>query len=434
MHLKKIKYRQFTETASLFFALIVAFWIPSYRWLISDFIVAWLTFSIAGLHFKTRFKQNVSGSLIIFSIAFQLILFFFVALEIFFTDKTEVILKNILHKLSLLLFPMLFALSGKNFKEKKILFLKLFVLSNALMSLICLAVASYHAISFNTENFFVYKQTEYGFSYYKESLLSVFHHRSYFAMYIVFSLAILFYLREHNRQGRFLKKELVFWSIILLFVLMIYLLASRAGVLSGGALLLWVLYKKFLSGKIVHKATTLILFILLLFLLFTNKRIVSTVQTFKQSYEETQNLAGSHAPKRILLWKSALDIIPDYFWFGTGAGNFQEIFNQQFAKNTKTELASVNAKNLNVHNQFLEEWLKYGIFALLSLLAIFIVPIIFAVKKKNYLFLAFLSISGFNFLFESMLNTLAGIVFFAFFFNYFIFVFKDKKTHQTKTV
>jgi len=84
-------------------------------------------------------------------------------------------------------------------------------------------------------------------------------------------------------------------------------------------------------------------------------------------------------------------------------------------------------QRLNVHNQFLETFVGQGILGDIILLLLLIYPFIQSLKKQNYLFALFLLLIGINFLFESMLNRQAGVLFFAFFYSYFIFVeYKEK--------
>lgn len=427
-----LKYFDFVRNASIFFALIIAFWIPSYRWVLSDFIVAWLLFSILQLKYYQRFKLNLNNRFNSVLFVLQLIIFFGILSEIVSADAKNIIIKNSFQKISLLIFPMLFALSGKDFKIKKDLFLKLFVLSNIVMALICLGVATYHALSFDKQSFLVYNHTVYGYSFYRQSFLSVFHHRSYFSMFIVFSVAIIFFLKEKKSQdfyNTFFKKVL-FWIVFTFFCLMIFLLESRAGSISLVLLLFWLFIQKLiLTTKTIDKMFVLFSVLVLVLFLISNKRIKHTFNQISNSEKKSKSIASKSAPERLILWKSAIEIIYDNFWKGIGIEQFHQKFNETYLKNTGKSKDFVMRVNYNVHNQFVEEFVLYGVLGFLLLISLFIYPIIISFKRKNYLFLSFLLITGFNFLFESMLDTIAGIVFFAFFFNYFIFVFNDKKTN-----
>lgn len=427
MNRKKIKYTDFVQNTSLFFALVIAFWIPSYRWILSYFIVGWGVFSILEMNFKQRMRRNLKSKISIVLLSFQLLLFLFFIVNLFYADNKDIVLKQIIQKLSLLIFPLFFVLTGSNFKEKKLTFLKLFVLSNFIMSIICIGVATYHAFSFGDNGSLIYNHAIYGRSFFRQSQLSVFHHRGYFSMYLVFAIVILFYFAEKQKIFNTNAKKIFYWLLLAFFVLMIFLLTSRAGILSLFILFSWQLIRKiFFSDKIIYKLSVIPVIIFMAFVVLKNDRIKKTVYVVFET-ENTENSASyQKIPARIGLWKAAIDIIPENLLFGTGIENFQDIFDKAYSHYSYKDISFIKNQRLNVHNQFLEIFVKYGIFAFLIFLSLFIYPIIVAFKRKNYLFFAFLLITSFNFLFESMIDTIAGIVFFSFFMNYFIFVFHEE--------
>jgi len=419
------KYRKLVQTASLIFALIIAFWIPSYRWVLSDFIVAWILFSVLEFQFKKRFKQNVKGRFKNLILVMQLLLFATILSEFLFAEDKNIITKNIVQKLSFLIFPLLFSFSGTNFKTKKDLFLKLFVFSNLIMSLICLGVASYHSLSF-IEGKVLFQPHYLSYrSYFTQSDLSVFHHRSYFSMYIVFSIAILFYLAEKQHFFNTKIKKMLFLLILLFFSIIILLLASRAGILSLFLLFVWLVIQKIaLFENIIYKILAGLLIVIMLFFVSEDKRIQNTVKQISID-KNKRDYTGKGVLARPVLWAAALDIIKENFFTGIGTEKFNTVYKKSYQKYRNKKLSLSKSFMYNVHNQFLEEFVLYGIFGFLLLLALFVYPIIISFKKNNNLFMFFLLIAGFNFLFESMFDTIAGIVFFSFFLNYFIFVFDD---------
>jgi len=430
LNISKLKYKNFVGNASLFFALVIAFWIPSYRWVLSDFIVGWLLFSVLELNFRKRFRQNLKINYVRILFALQLVLFLLVLSNLFFAEDLNKVLKNILQKLSLFIFPLLFALSGTKFKNKKDLFLKLFVLSNLLMSISCIAVAIYYSLNFTNGNWVFIPHDINHFSYFRNSDLSVFHHRSYFSMYIVFSIAILFYFNEKLKFFEGKSKKTIFWFLLLFFMVMVFLLSSRAGMLSLFILFsVQIIRKIYFLKNIYYKILTVTIISLMIVFVFRNERINKTVNRILLFENKKQDNKPIKAPARIYLWKASTELIKENFLGGIGTEQFQSVFNKKYSEISGRDINDVTKQSLNAHNQFLEEFVLYGIFGFLILLSLFVYPIFISFKRKNYLFLSFLLISGFNFLFESMLNTIAGIVFFAFFFNYFIFVFneEDKK-------
>ncbi len=424
---KNIKYFKFVQNSSLFFALITAFWIPSYRWILSYFISASLLFSLLEFNFRKRLAQNLASNYIKILFALQLVLFLLVLSNVIFAEDFSKILKNVIQKLSLLIFPLLFALSGKLYKNKKDLFLKLFILSNIIMSFICIMTAFYNSLSYNEGAWHFIPYDINHFSYFTNSKLSIFHHRSYFSMYIVFSIAILFYFNEKLKFFEGKLKKTIFWFLLLFFMVMVFLLSSRAGMLSLFILFsVQIIRKIYFLKNTYYKILTVTIISLMIVFVFRNERINRTVNQILLFENKKQDSKPIKAPARIYLWKASTELIKENFLVGIGAEKFQSVFNKKYSEISGRDINDVTKQSLNAHNQFLEQFVKYGIFGFLLLISLFIYPIIVSFKRKNYLFLSFLLITGFNFLFESMLNTIAGIVFFAFFFNYFIFVFNEE--------
>jgi len=79
----------------------------------------------------------------------------------------------------------------------------------------------------------------------------------------------------------------------------------------------------------------------------------------------------------------------------------------------------VKDRNFNVHNQYLETWMGIGILSFVLLLLLLFIPLFF--RSKHYLLPYLIIILSTSFLFESMLNRLAGVMFFAFFLSLLVF-------------
>jgi O-antigen ligase len=149
--------------------------------------------------------------------------------------------------------------------------------------------------------------------------------------------------------------------------------------------------------------------ILLLTIFVTNPRLKALVknETEKELIDNTRNEA------RISLWQSAFSLIKSNFIVGVGTGDIQNELNKVYIKSGKDELIKV--ENLNTHNQFIEITAENGIIGLILFLAIFVLMTVISVKNKNIIYLVFIAIVFFSFLFETMLNRLAGLSFFSLF-------------------
>ena len=72
-------------------------------------------------------------------------------------------------------------------------------------------------------------------------------------------------------------------------------------------------------------------------------------------------------------------------------------------------------KRLNCHNQFFETFLATGFFGFILLASFMLVGIVLALRRKSFIYLIYIVICGCHFMVESMLETQAGVVYFAFF-------------------
>jgi len=123
---------------------------------------------------------------------------------------------------------------------------------------------------------------------------------------------------------------------------------------------------------------------------------------------------------RITLWKNALIVWNEKLIFGHGIGDAKS---RLIDIHKDREITEAYERKYNCHNQFLETTTQTGVIGLIVLILVFIIPFYQAIKKKQELLFLFLMICFINFLFESMLQRLAGVVFFAFWYSFLWFVY-----------
>ena len=249
---------------------------------------------------------------------------------------------------------------------------------------------------------------------------SVLFHPSYFSLYLNFAIIILFYF---ILEGKKLDLKLLILCIflILLFSLSIILANSKAVILTLFLTLflagLYFGYKKgFLKTAIL---VTLSLIIIISFLIYKTPQLYLRIwdtERILSNYIHNENLKDYEGTsQRILIWKSSADIIKQNFVTGVGAGDVKDVLLNEYSKKSYKYII---AKSLNAHNQFLQTFIATGLIGFLVLLSLFILPLIKSYKRKDFIYFLFLLIVLLNFLTESMLETQAGVIFFAFFNSY----------------
>jgi len=324
-------------------------------------------------------------------------------------------------KLSLIIFPLLFAtIDFSGYKSDFFIMVqKAFVLGSIISSVFL----------FNNAVFSYFYENDPSVFYY--SNLSAHFHPSYLALYFTFSITIILSWLINNRQIN-TPKKIISTLLILYFQVFIILLSSKAGILGVGVIYILITLYLIIKKKSESPSLFLVpLFLLIsfIFILFMFPRSYGRFVTVVSSIEHEETLsADSHesSAARILVWKSAMEVIKDNPVLGVGTGDVKKELRKVYKKKN---IESAYEDHLNAHNQYIQTSVALGIIGLLVLLLFFILPFIYAYKKNNPLYIIFLALIGFHFLFESMLERQAGVVFYAFF-NSLLFYFtigkKDK--------
>jgi len=400
------KFRDFTPIA---FIISVAFLLPMHKHIIQVLLIIWGVFSLFTYRWG-KYIRHINRSL--FPVV-PLILMYFLSIMalLLFTENTDAGLFKLEVKLSFIIFPLLL-LPLVLFTSRQVRYLLLaFVVGCFLSDLICLGNS-------------VLNYPEIGASAFYYTSLSMFHHASYFAMYHAFAIVILFfdYLYYSER-----KLKLVYSGLILFLSVFIFLLSSKAGLIvlmiEFLALGLIILTDKFSFGKLMGVVAIVALCGILL---ASNYRVVSTTHQLvtKAPPSEVPKDSAESTQARILVWNASVKVISENWLYGTSPGDASDKLVQKYHQ---LGFSQAELKKLNCHNQYLEVLISLGIIGFLIFISIFLIPVSMYGFTRNLPLIFLLGITGINFLFESMLETQSGIIFFAFFYIIFIYSFKNKQ-------
>jgi len=337
-------------------------------------------------------------------------------------------------KLTLILFPLIFASSKPlNINEVRFLF-KAFVFSCVAATLFCFGYAIYlnyqegynltylyRAIFLNEHIAGKYDYLNYWYFTYKLFAHPLNMHPVYFAMYLVFSSCLSVWLWWDQTWQR-KKRNLVILLLLVFNFIVIVLLSSRtqlfALVLIGTV---FVLYESFRQKKIARGFMFLFsLFALGLFFILSNPVLKERIiDSNKPGTHFTENKYGEGGLSlRLYKWKYTLETIRNNPYFGTGTGDAQDELQLTYQRNN-FDIAFVN--RFNAHNQYLQCLLELGVPGLLLFLTCLFLPAYLAFKRKNWLYLVFISLFFISCFTESMLEVNKGIVFYALFNSLFAF-------------
>lgn len=395
----KIKLSNFRNNL---FALL-AFTLPLNKNLIPLLIICTFISWLAEGNFKAKW-QRLKNPFFLLCISFYLIHL----IGLFYTSNMKAGAFDMEQKLSFLLFPLLFF--GTQIQDVIMCKItKSYLLGSFLAVFICLFNAVLKYYYSNDIEVFFYTQ------------FSVIMHSSYFAMYLCFAVALLLFKHE------FIQNSAVKLGLILIFCCAILLLSSKSGIISLAFILsFYLLRNAFIHKKYLH------------LIVIISISIVATVGIYKQfpkifeRFTQMKSSLTQHETElntttsRISIWKHSIDIVKSNLFFGVGTGDVKDALKSEYNKQTEGQLIE---KQLNAHNQYLQTTIAFGLIGLIVLLAIFGTIFYLCIKVNIIDGALLITIIAFNFLFESMLETQAGVVFIA----YFLMLYFSYSLNQLKT-
>jgi O-antigen ligase len=316
--------------------------------------------------------------------------YLFTIVGVFYSLNLNEALFDLEVKLSLLLVPLCLLTSGLLSKYNVYGILKTFIAGVSLATIVQFVLA------------FINYQDSGDFQVFFYGLLSYFHHPSYFSMYTNFAIASLLVLIFHSRN----KPKLKHFALLGFLVVGVYQLSSRAGLLTLTILLLYafvyLLFPRMKWKKVLYALfATVLISVAILYPITKYSTKIRTVDV---------STSNSSSGVRLAMWKSAIPLIKENWVFGVGTGDVNRELQKVFAKDG---LVRAVRDNLNAHNQFLQTQVALGIIGTIFLLYGLFFPMWGSIKRGKLFYPLFLLILLINFLTESVLNTQAGVIYFA---------------------
>lgn len=387
---------QFHSKTHFFLALLVAFCLPIAR-LTPIFIVALVINWVLEGDFKNKFKTVLQNKFACLFIGFYLLHI----IGLIYTQDMASGLFDIQVKSSLLIFPLIICSRPFDVRQTTLVFYAL--IAGALTSsLILLSVASYHYFVFG-EHLFFYGE------------FSILTHPSYLSMYL--NVVMLWIMIDLSHEKERTSLPIVFSVFLLLFFsVIIFLLSSKMGLFNllliyiGFFLYFIISRKKYLLGVLGIIAVVFSIYLAIRYVPDVTNRVKRSISAFTSpgiDHTESESTAV-----RLLVWKAARVVISENPLLGVGTG---DVKNELMKEYSKEGLTGALEHKLNTHNAFYQVFAALGIIGFISLVAVFIVPLVASFKSVHIMYSLFLLLVILNFLTESMLETQAGVMFYAFF-------------------
>lgn len=312
--------------------------------------------------------------------------------------------KDLEHKLSFIVFPILFSFRP-NFEVNRKKLLSAFTIGCMILGMYFVLQSVYH-YSITGDS-----------SYFHSSAFAPSHHPSYVAAF--FSFAVFFLISEiHPTQSR--KRTWLSIAVITFLTILHLPLESLSGILVLGCLTAffvlrwaWATFSRwiFASTMILGIFSIQVVFWIQPSLKDNLSYTASVVSHYVESptkfiQESPSGMSGNQA--RLVVWTITGQIIADHP-FGIGLGNLEGEMKQRLIQLNQLELVE---KNYNPHNQFLQIAAEIGLFGLILFLSILFFVVRFAMQRKDELLVFLVFSLILNCLFESMLQRQSGIVFY----------------------
>ncbi|MFN8259042.1 MAG: O-antigen ligase family protein [Bacteroidales bacterium] len=436
---KKSTYKNTIQNINYFLTLVVAFWMPLNEAYYPAILGLWLAFWLFEGNFKTRFGNFKDVYLIM---AF-LLYFLITVVAVTYSNNKNDAWFEVQKKLSFAFFPFIFLGSNEIIKKNVRAILMAFVLGSLASSFYCIGNAFYQNLQF-TYHGIVIKYWAYddfaGWPFWKVFndrynlfsyiYLSVFKHPTYFSLYILFSICIIYFFILKNKNSSKRKKFLAS-ILIMYFLVFVFFLQSRAGILTSVFMVIFIIVLEIIrnySRKLILISSFVV--ILLFGLLVTNERIIRNIKEISEIIK-VERIEYKNSDTRFNSWRAAVAVIKENFIIGTAPADVEAELVIKY-KQYGQELAA--SEKLNAHNQYLESFAGLGLTGIILLLVILFKTLLAGIKTKNYLLILFLSMIMINFLFESMLNRMAGFLFFMFFIGLLYFTGFQFKSSDENTV
>ncbi len=246
--------------------------------------------------------------------------------------------------------------------------------------------------------------------------LGIYLHPTYAATYMAMAYFLL--MQNAARKDYFYNRRSLHYSVSLVLLVFISMLASKAGLLAAlisilMAVIVFLQNKKTIAKTISITITSIVVLVVsTLIAPGTSMRVEAAMHDVESKHEQTSAIveAKSSTQLRLVTWSAAWSILKENP-FGVGTGDSESTL---VTKYNEMEEPYAAEKLLNAHNQFLQSGIEHGWLGMILLLLLTSIVAYTSIRKMHWLMINFIILCAMNFLFESFLEVQAGIVFFCF--------------------
>ncbi len=352
-----------------------------------------------------------------------ILLYLFYLTGMLWTDDKKEGWDDLIIKLPLLIFPILFStikFSVDSFRKTGI----------ALVAGCALAIfiGLFHSYSLFLDSNDVQKFFYISFS--------VFLHPTYFTMYLNLALLFICYDTLNDKKTIFHSGKVRITLFFLLMIGVILLNARLAMLITFFTLIVFIFAESFKRKSILKFVprfliqAILIIGIFIFLIRFDNRfvQITEAIQNHQDTtavFDSTAKVYYNSTTIRMGLFKNSVNVFKDNFLTGVGTG---DVIHESVKKLDRSHLNYLAKRFTGAHNQYLQTAMSLGIFGLLLLVFCIIFPLKDYLKSKYYFGICFVIIVLINALGDTVLR--ASSLYFFSFFGCFIYVNFKKYYHE----
>lgn len=260
---------------------------------------------------------------------------------------------------------------------------------------------------------------DYDFYFMSGEHLSHMMHRGYWAVYL---LLAYFFLLKQMISSKSKSSFVMNLAGALLMLMFAVFSGAKVGLIILFLVTIWAatsLFKRF-KNKWILPITVIVLVggSVAVFYLTPKiaNRMTSALSVITKPMDSFDKENPESTTARLMLWDSSLGLIQENFWWGVGTGDIKD---ELIKRNFENGYTGVAEQKLNSHNQFFNSHIAIGFFGSLFLLLSVVTNYL---KRKPDEFrswrMGIVTILFIALLPESMLETQAGIIPYAFFFTF----------------
>jgi|GEM_PF-813481 len=383
-------------------------------------IIIWAVFSLIIIVSEKSYKAIQKKDRINLFVLTSYYLAFIICF--FFIEDKKLAMRFLEKNIAFLIFPVFMIVNKRFFYENTLRrTITVFIISNILL-------ASYIWIVILSKGYLTVMKSD---TYYNPIIRNFFSdiseiHLPYLGMLFVFSsLALLDDI--FNSAKKIAYRNVLRCLGIALLIFSVISFAARLALILFILLSLFLLFKKASTVRI--KIGFIVSILAILFLVFTipssKKRIDEIWNAKLELPNSTQK--SEEVNFRYGIYNCVSIILKENWIIGVGPGNVQKKLDNCYSGYSYKNYDDYSKIEYNSHNQYLDIWLKYGIFGLI----LFFVFLLWGIKKINILYGIFLCIIMTAMLTENIFDRQVGVVFFTLFNTLF---FINRKDHFEKSI